>query len=246
VVDEATTDQKIEQLVRSVLEAVDARLGAVRAEIAAFAEQTDQRHQLLVDTVATFSRRIDEAHATVTASAELSQLVTRLEAVLRQQGTVNDRLANVEAQLEAVRDQSGTPRLAREPIGPAVAAHRHLAPESHLAPEPHVAPEHEPAAPEMVEPDLSIGALLDLRPLFERNGPMRRNTTDPAVAALLASAEPEATPAPVVEPSTSSLSMPVVDLGPALQPIHIPRSRPLPQPLVIPDSADEEALTQPG
>jgi len=44
-VTDLTTDQKIEQLVRSVLTAVDTRLGEVRDEMQALTDDVERRHQ---------------------------------------------------------------------------------------------------------------------------------------------------------------------------------------------------------
>ena len=58
IVTEPTTDEKIELLVRSVLEAVDARLDAVRHEIAGFAADVEQRHHHVLESVAALDARV--------------------------------------------------------------------------------------------------------------------------------------------------------------------------------------------
>jgi hypothetical protein len=57
---EPTTEAKIELLVRSVLEAVDARLDAVRHELASFSNDVEQRHHHLLDSMAALDARITE------------------------------------------------------------------------------------------------------------------------------------------------------------------------------------------
>jgi hypothetical protein len=52
-------DDKIQQLVRSVLEAVDTRLSGVRAEMLAAANDVQHRHQQLLDTVVALQQRVD-------------------------------------------------------------------------------------------------------------------------------------------------------------------------------------------
>jgi hypothetical protein len=56
---DTTNDEKIQQLVRSVLEAVDARLAGVRAEMLAAASDVQHRHQQLLDTVVALQQRVD-------------------------------------------------------------------------------------------------------------------------------------------------------------------------------------------
>jgi hypothetical protein len=54
-----TMDDKIQQLVRSVLEAVDSRLSSVRAEMLAAGNDVQHRHQQLLDTVVALQQRVD-------------------------------------------------------------------------------------------------------------------------------------------------------------------------------------------
>ncbi|MEI8239517.1 MAG: hypothetical protein WCI22_08860 [Actinomycetota bacterium] len=56
---ESTNDDKIQQLVRSVLEAVDARLAGVRAEMSAAANDVQHRHAQLLDTIVALQQRVD-------------------------------------------------------------------------------------------------------------------------------------------------------------------------------------------
>jgi hypothetical protein len=56
---EPTMDEKIQQLVRSVLEAVDARLAGIRAEATAAANDMQHRHQQLHGAVVALQQRVD-------------------------------------------------------------------------------------------------------------------------------------------------------------------------------------------
>jgi hypothetical protein len=82
---DATTDEKIEQLVRSVLEAVDARLDAVRHEVAGFAADVEQRHHEVLATVASLDERIDalrrQADDVTALQRELDRLGARVAAL---------------------------------------------------------------------------------------------------------------------------------------------------------------------
>ncbi|MFM2077273.1 MAG: hypothetical protein RJA49_1163, partial [Actinomycetota bacterium] len=88
---EPTTDEKIQLLVRSVLEAVDSRLDAVRHEVAAFAADVEERHQQLLGTVAEIDRRIATLeraehpdHTSATGVTErLDEMSARLELLAR-------------------------------------------------------------------------------------------------------------------------------------------------------------------
>ncbi len=60
---EPTTDEKIEQLVRSVLEAVDSRLESVRHEMSSFVADLDERHRQTMSTIESLERRITELTA---------------------------------------------------------------------------------------------------------------------------------------------------------------------------------------
>jgi hypothetical protein len=77
---EATTDDKIEQLVRSVLEAVDVRLDAVRHEVAGFAADVEQRHHEVLATVASLDERLDALRRQADDVAALQQELDRLGA----------------------------------------------------------------------------------------------------------------------------------------------------------------------
>jgi hypothetical protein len=83
-VNEPTNDDKIQQLVRSVLEAVDTRLAGVRAEMSAAANDVQHHHQQLLATVVGLQHRIDALSLQRTAQdgriehlqAELQELRT--------------------------------------------------------------------------------------------------------------------------------------------------------------------------
>ncbi|MEN9643975.1 MAG: hypothetical protein RL238_644 [Actinomycetota bacterium] len=57
---EPSTDEKIQQLVRSVLLAVDSRLDAVRHELAVHAAEEEQRHHQVLGTIASLERRLSD------------------------------------------------------------------------------------------------------------------------------------------------------------------------------------------
>lgn len=88
---EPTTEAKIELLVRSVLEAVDARLDAVRHEIAAFSSDVEQRHHHLLESMAALDARITElaarpagttdARVIAQLSGELDRLAMRVDSL---------------------------------------------------------------------------------------------------------------------------------------------------------------------
>jgi hypothetical protein len=76
---EPTTDEKIQLLVRSVLEAVDTRLDAVRHEIATFSSDVEQRHHHLLESMAALDARITELAAGAASTPDASA-VERLTA----------------------------------------------------------------------------------------------------------------------------------------------------------------------
>ncbi len=85
---EPTTDEKIQQLVRAVLEAVDSRLDGVRHELAVFAGDVERRHHDVLDVIAAIEQRVQllehAQHQTVAATAaavadRLAQVQTRLD-----------------------------------------------------------------------------------------------------------------------------------------------------------------------
>lgn len=56
---EPTTDEKIQQLVRAVLEAVDSRLAGVRHELADFAADVEHKHHQMLSSIAALERRVE-------------------------------------------------------------------------------------------------------------------------------------------------------------------------------------------
>lgn len=57
---EPTTDEKIQQLVRAVLDAVDSRLDTIRHELAVFSGDVERRHHEMLDALASLERRVDQ------------------------------------------------------------------------------------------------------------------------------------------------------------------------------------------
>lgn len=77
---EPSTDEKIQQLVRSVLQAVDARLDAVRHDLAAFAAEEEQRHHQVLGTISSLERRVsDLEHADTTRRTSSNNIQERLD-----------------------------------------------------------------------------------------------------------------------------------------------------------------------
>jgi hypothetical protein len=109
-----TTDQKIEQLVRSVLAAVDTRLGEVRDEMQALAADVERRHHAVLLHLQELEGRIE--HGAVGAApsgsdplaARMEQatqvLLERIEA-MHQRNTIatNERFASLTATVDQLR-----------------------------------------------------------------------------------------------------------------------------------------------
>lgn len=77
---ELTTDEKIQQLVHSVLQAVDTRLDAVRHELAVFAAEEEQRHHQVLGTIASLERRLgDLERADVARRSSSTNIHERLD-----------------------------------------------------------------------------------------------------------------------------------------------------------------------
>lgn len=84
---EPTTDEKIQHLVRAVLDAVDTRLDGVRHELAVFAGDVERRHHQVLDIIAAMEARVDrleradhdQAAATTAARAAAHSVDDRLE-----------------------------------------------------------------------------------------------------------------------------------------------------------------------
>ena len=64
-----SSDDKILQLVRAILDAVDARLATVRREFADSVEQMEQRHRQVLDALAAFDRRLNSFQSGAVTSA---------------------------------------------------------------------------------------------------------------------------------------------------------------------------------
>ena len=98
---EPTTDEKIQQLVRAVLDAVDSRLDGVRHELAVFSGDVERRHHEVLDVLAAVERRV--------AALERSD-GERADAT----STVRDRLEHLQTQLDGLEHQANaapvTPR----------------------------------------------------------------------------------------------------------------------------------------
>ena len=96
---EPTTEAKIELLVRSVLEAVDARLDAVRHELASFSNDVEQRHHQLLESMAALDARLTalasrpavagDDHAVTQLANELEHLRLRVDSLAVSAGTMS-------------------------------------------------------------------------------------------------------------------------------------------------------------
>jgi len=164
---EPSMDDKIQQLVTAVLEAVDARLDGIRHELVQFAADADHRHHDVLGTVAALQRQVDalaerpastppEPHQSV---ADLNErmaqatkiLVERMEAAHHETAASTDRkVARLAEQIEELRagvvaqlaESSTTPTASTTPA--AIATHTAIEPE--LLPVPVEVPaEHAPA-----------------------------------------------------------------------------------------------------
>jgi hypothetical protein len=104
---EPTTDEKIQLLVRSVLEAVDSRLDAVRHEVAVFAADVEERHHRLLGTIAEFERRVTtlerEERNDHTSAADVTERLDEMSARL-------DLLATAAIDRPTSQAPSGMPR----------------------------------------------------------------------------------------------------------------------------------------
>ncbi|MBI4932695.1 MAG: hypothetical protein HY828_02380 [Actinobacteria bacterium] len=93
---EPTTEEKIQLLVKSVLEAVDARLDTVRHELATFSNDVEQRHHQLLESMAALDARITELAAGPTSppdAAATARLTADLEALRLQVESLASRPA---------------------------------------------------------------------------------------------------------------------------------------------------------
>jgi hypothetical protein len=128
---EPSMDDKIQQMVTAVLEAVDARLDGIRQELVRFAADADHRNNDVLSTVAGLQRRVDELADRPEQAAALSPppadtrnsiadlnermaqatkiLVERLEAAHRDAAMATDRkVTQLADQLEALRSWVAT------------------------------------------------------------------------------------------------------------------------------------------
>ena len=69
-------DDKILQLVKAILDAVDTRLAAVRQEFAGAVQQMEQRHRQVLDALAAFDRRINALQSPTSTAAPRSTAST--------------------------------------------------------------------------------------------------------------------------------------------------------------------------
>lgn len=130
-----TIDDKIERLVRSVLEAVDARLAEVRAEVQELAAQVALRDAEIARHFTDLEQRLErsagETRGAVTGTDPLAArmeqatqvLLERIEA-MHQRTTIatNERFANVHAALDDLRTGRAAPAAVAEPLMPSLDA----------------------------------------------------------------------------------------------------------------------------
>jgi len=128
-VSDQSSDQKIEQLVRSVLAAVDQRLQEVREEVHALAAEVEQRHQEMSRLVQDLERKMDRAAADARPpagandplAARMEQatqvLLERIEA-MHQRTTMatNERFAAMNATLDQLRANPTPPAAGTSPF----------------------------------------------------------------------------------------------------------------------------------
>jgi hypothetical protein len=145
---EPSMDDKIQQMVTAVLEAVDARLDGIRHELVRFAADADQRHHDVLSTVAGLKQRVDELadrpeptaassppsadtrHSVADLNERMAQatkiLVERLEAAHRDAAMATERkVTQLTDQIEALRSWAGTTQLSEPlptPLSPSAAS----------------------------------------------------------------------------------------------------------------------------
>ncbi len=91
---EPTTEEKIEQLVRSVLEAVDSRLESVRHEMSSHIADLDERHRQTMATIESLERRIAELTALPRAAAHPAHPAPAFQVPTTQQPIVEMHVAD--------------------------------------------------------------------------------------------------------------------------------------------------------
>ena len=170
---EPTTDEKIQQLVRSVLQAVDSRLDAVRHDLAVHAAEEEQRHHQVLGTIASLERRLGELEradgirrSTSTNVLErLDELNTRIDMLAQREHTA----PGVTGTHEVVPPPPDLDRISRPlfhaphvttqvPIVPPLSAEpaQPVEPPPAPAPTPAPAPAAAPATAAVAEPEADI------------------------------------------------------------------------------------------
>ncbi len=90
---EPMSDEKIQQLVRAVLDAVDSRLDGVRHELAVFSGDVEQLHHEVLDALAVIERRV----------AALEQSDTTRSST---NSAVRDRIEHLQTQLDSLEHET--------------------------------------------------------------------------------------------------------------------------------------------
>lgn len=220
---EPTIDDKIERLVRSVLEAVDARLADLRHEVQELAEHVAQRDaevaRLLSDLDQRLERAAMEPRGAVTGADPLAArmeqatqvLLERIEA-MHQRTTIatNERFANVHAAIDELRSGSAAP-VAEAPLLPSLDgmnAPLRVGPVTTQQPTITAAP-LTATAPPAITP-LTPVPTLEHVPVLPPEPHLQLASVEPAVAAA-----PAPTPAPVAGSAAPSADAPEegIDLG---------------------------------
>lgn len=113
--DELSTDEKIERLVRSVLEAVDQRLVGIREEIAGLTVEVAAKHHhvlsLLADVERRFAARVASASGEPNVGVEQAtqMLLERIEAMhQRDTMSANERFARLSGTVDELRASIGS------------------------------------------------------------------------------------------------------------------------------------------
>lgn len=189
-------EEKIQQLVKAVLDAVDARLDTIRHDLAQFSADVERRHHETIIAVAALERRVDH----------LEQLGADQAATA---GPVKDRLMNLQERVDAL--ESAAARTPKEPATePPAADYSTLSRPLYQGPITSQLPEvTDPAIHELVAPPIppavpptmgpsahGTGHPLPTPPMFRTVEPTTRET------ALTATAQPAA-PAPA-QPTTAA------------------------------------------
>ena len=168
---EPTTDEKIQQLVRSVLQAVDSRLDAVRHELAVHAAEEEQRHHQVLGTIASLERRLGELEradgirrsASTNVLERLDELNTRIDMLAQREHTAPTATGTHDVvppppDLDRIsRPLFHAPHVTTQvPIVPPLSAEPDEPVEPPPAPTPASAPAVAPATAAVAEPDADI------------------------------------------------------------------------------------------